>query len=48
VREAAGCILDEAGHSGRLQIQVSENVPESAWRRSYPAIVEAIRAFGAP
>jgi hypothetical protein len=41
-------ILDEAGHSGRLQIQVSENVPPGRWRVSYPEIVGAIRDFGAP
>jgi hypothetical protein len=41
-------ILDEAGHSGRLQIQISENVPPGRWRVSYPEIVRAIRDFGAP
>ena len=41
-------ILDEGGHSGRLQIQVSENVPPGVWRTSYPEIVAAVRDFGAP
>lgn len=37
--------LDQAGHSGRFQIQISENVPPFAWRTSYPEIVRAIRDF---
>ena len=41
-------ILEEAGHTGRLQIQVSENVPPGVWRRSYPAIVRAIAEYGRP
>ncbi len=40
-------ILEEAGHSGRLQIQVSENVPPGVWQTSYPQIVQAIRDFHA-
>lgn len=39
-------ILEQAGRSGRLQIQVSENVPPNVWRRSYPQIVKAIADFG--
>jgi len=38
--------LEQAGHSGRFQIQISENVPPFAWRTSYPEIVRAIRDFG--
>lgn len=45
VRETADQILAEAGDTGRLQIQISENVPPGMWRKSYPAIVEAIREF---
>jgi hypothetical protein len=41
-------ILNEAGHSGRLQIQISENVPPGMWRKSFPQIVRAIREFGKP
>ncbi len=40
-------MLDEGAHSGRLQIQVSENVPHGVWRASFPAIVRAIREAGA-
>lgn len=47
VRAVAEQILEEAGHTGRLQIQLSENVPPNAWRTSLPAIAEAIEAFGA-
>ena len=46
VRETAERILAEAGHTGRLQIQISENVPPGMWRKSYPIIVEAIRQNG--
>ena len=39
-------ILDEGGHSGRLQIQISENVLPGTWRTSFPQIVQAIGDFG--
>ena len=48
VRAEAEVILEAAGHTGRLQMQISENVPMYAWRTSLPAIAEAIDAFGAP
>jgi len=35
-------LLDEGGNSGRMWIQVSENVPPDAWRTSYTQIVRAI------
>lgn len=38
-------ILQQAGRSGRLQIQISENVPPGVWRTSYPQIVQAIQDF---
>lgn len=41
-------ILEQAGHTGRLQIQISENVPPGVWRKSFPEIVRAIRDFGRP
>jgi hypothetical protein len=46
IRETADRILAEAGHTGRIQIQISENVPPGVWRKSYPIIAEAIREFG--
>lgn len=48
IYRAAMQILEEAGHTGRLQIQISENVPPGIYRTSYPAIVRAIRDFGQP
>ena len=48
VREEAAKILDAAGHTGHLQMQISENVPYDVWRTSFPAICEAIDAFGRP
>lgn len=41
-------LLEEAGYTGRLQIQVSENVPPGVWRKSYPQIVKAIYDLGKP
>lgn len=41
-------ILEQAGHTGRLQIQISENVPPGMWKKSYPVIVRAIHDFGKP
>lgn len=41
-------ILKEGGHTGRLWIQVSENIPPGAWEKSYPAIARAIEDFGMP
>ena len=41
-------ILAEAGHSGQLQIQISENVPPDVWRKSFPVIIKAIEDFGKP
>ena len=39
-------ILEQGGRSGRLQIQISENVPPGVWARSFPQIVQAINDFG--
>ncbi|HJN27605.1 MAG TPA: hypothetical protein QF604_06785 [Candidatus Latescibacteria bacterium] len=38
-------LLEQAGDSGRFQIQISENVPQSHWRQSFPQIVRAIHDF---
>jgi len=40
-------ILAQGGHSGRLQIQISENLPPGAWRKSLPEIARAIEDFAA-
>ncbi len=48
VRAEAENILAAAGHTGRLQIQISENVPLDVWRTSMPAIADAIDDFGQP
>ena len=42
VYETTRAFLDEAGASGRFQIQISENVPPFAWRTSFPQIIRAI------
>lgn len=39
-------ILEEGGRRGRLQIQISENVPPGLWKNSFPQIVRAIADFG--
>jgi hypothetical protein len=38
-------IMQEGGRSGRLQIQISENVPPGVWRTSFPPIIQAIEDF---
>ena len=48
VREVTREILSQGGHTGRLQFQLSENVPPDAWRTSLPVIAEEIAAFGTP
>jgi len=48
VRAEAESILAAAGHTGRLQMQVSENVPLDVWRKSLPVIADAVEAFGRP
>ena len=41
-------ILEQGGRTGRLQIQISENIPPGRFRTSYPAIAKAIHDFGDP
>jgi hypothetical protein len=41
-------ILEQGGHTGRIWIQISENLPPDRWRASFPAIVRAIQDFGKP
>lgn len=48
VRTVADRVLSEGGHSGRFQIQISENVPPGTWRTSFRAIADACDAFGRP
>ena len=38
-------MLAVGGPSGRLQIQLSENVPYAVWRTGLSAIVDAIDAY---
>ncbi len=45
VRAEAEHILNAGGHTGRLEIQFSENVPYYAWRNSFQAITDAVDAF---
>lgn len=48
VYDATCAMLKQAGHSGRLEIQISENVPPGAWKRNFPSIIRAIDEFGRP
>ena len=48
VYDCAMGILTEGGREGRVQIQISENVPRDVWRTSFPAIAQAITDFGPP
>jgi len=46
IYQAATHILRQAEGSGRLQIQISEDPPPGAWKKSFPPIMRAIREFG--
>ena len=48
IHDKAVEILDQAGHTGRLQIQISETMPPGVWRKSFPQIMRAIEDFGQP
>ncbi len=48
IRAVAGEILHAAGRSGRLQLQITENIAEGTWRTSLPIIADAIEDFGVP
>lgn len=48
IRQKADEILAQAGHSGRLVMAISENMPPNAFRTSYPQIVKAVQEFGKP
>lgn len=48
IYETAKEILRQGGHSGRMWIQISENVPDGVWKNSFPAILQAIDEFGKP
>ena len=41
-------ILAQGGDSGRIEIQISENVPHNVWRTTLPIITEELEAFGTP
>lgn len=41
----ASKILEESGHTGRIWIQISENVPPGIWKKSFPQIVKAIAEY---
>lgn len=41
-------IMKEGGSSGRLWMQISENVPKDVWKTSFPPILQAIKEFGKP
>lgn len=45
VRAATEEILAAGAHTGRIEIQISENVPHRVWRTSLPAIADAIEAW---
>lgn len=45
VYQTAMAILEQGGQSGRLMIQISENVPRNVWRTSMPQIVRAIKDY---
>ncbi|MGD0091823.1 MAG: uroporphyrinogen decarboxylase family protein [Planctomycetota bacterium] len=48
IRAVTREILAQGANSGRLEIQLSENVPPGVWRTSLPVIAEEIEASGRP
>jgi len=48
IRGHVRAILEQGGGSGRIEIQISENVPHDVWRRSIRVIGEELAAFGVP
>jgi hypothetical protein len=48
VRATAEAILAAGGHTGRMQLQISEDVPPHVWRTTFPIIAEAVERFGPP
>ncbi len=48
VRATAESILADGAHTGRLQMQISEDVPPGVWRTTFPIIADAIEDFGVP
>jgi len=45
IRDTAMEILEQAGHTGKLQIQISEDPPAGTWQKGIPEIVRAIHDF---
>jgi hypothetical protein len=48
VYAAAMELLEQGGHTGRLALQISEDIPPDRWQATFPAIVRAIDDFGRP
>ena len=48
IRAVTEEMLASGGHTGRLEIQISENVPPDIWRTSLPVIAQSLIDFGAP
>jgi len=48
IRRVGEELLAEGGHSKRFWIQLSEDLPPEAWRKSMPEILAAVREFGTP
>jgi hypothetical protein len=48
IRRHTRQILEQGGHTGRIEVQISENVPHGVWRKSLPTIAQEIEAFGTP
>jgi len=48
IRACVTEMLEQGAHTNTMWIQISEDVPKFRWRESFPAIVEAIHAFGVP
>jgi hypothetical protein len=46
IRERARALLAAGAASGRLQLQISENMPPGVWRTNVPLLIEAVERWG--
>jgi hypothetical protein len=46
IRDCARRLLSDGAATGRVQLQISENMPPGAWRWNVPLLIEAVERWG--
>lgn len=46
IRDCARRLLSASAATGRVQLQISENMPPGAWRTNVPLLIEAVERWG--